>query len=84
MTEPSALVKDLEVSTFLPTIEDCMKVNTEFIVLTAGVLTDCLAAWKCLQESLPAHIRYKFLKEMAMKSDIVCTHMHYIVIGIFG
>ena len=47
VTQPSAMVKDLELHTFLPTIEDCIKLNNEFIFLIARVLTDRLPAWKC-------------------------------------
>ena len=72
VTQPSAMVKDLELHTFLPTIDDCIKLNSEFIVLIARVLTDRFTAWKDLQDCVPAHIPHKFSKEMAMKSDIVC------------
>lgn len=88
VTEPSAMVKDLELHTFLPTIQDCIKLQNEFIVLIARVLTDRLATWKCLRECVPTHIPHKFSKEMAMKSDIVsriiigrymtCLHLHYL------
>ncbi len=55
VTQPSAMVKDLELHTFLPTIDDCIKLNTKFIFLIArGVLTDRLAAWKCLQDCIPS------------------------------
>lgn len=78
VTEPTALVKDLQLHTFLPTIQDCIKHNDEFIILVARILTDHFPAWKCLQESVPSHIPHKFSREMAMKSDIVytCIHMH--------
>ena len=72
VTQPSAMVKDLELHTFLPAIEDCIKLNNEFIFLIARVLTDCLPAWKCLQDCVPTQIPHKFSKEMAMKSEIVC------------
>lgn len=72
VTQPSAMVKDLDQHTFLPTIENCIKLNNEFIILIARILTDRLAAWKCLQDCVPTHIPHKFSKEMAMKSEIVC------------
>ena len=70
VTQPSAMVKDLELHTFLP-IDDCIKLNNEFIFLIARVLTDRLAAWKCLQDCVPTQIPHKFSTEMAMKSEIV-------------
>ena len=72
-TQPMAMVKDLELHTFLPTISDCIKLNEEFVTLIARVLTDRLPAWKCLQECVPAHISHEFSKEMANKSEIVGT-----------
>ena len=73
VTQPSTMVKDLELHTFLPTIDDCIKLNNKLIFLIARVLADRLAAWKCLQDCVPTQIPHKFSKEMAMKSDIVCT-----------
>ena len=70
-TQPLAMVKDLELHTFLPSIDDCIKLNEEFIILIARVLTNRLPAWKSLQECVPAHIPHKFSKEMATKSEIV-------------
>ena len=40
VTQLSAVVNDLELHTFLPTIEDCIKLNDEFIIPIARVLTD--------------------------------------------
>ena len=74
ITQPLALVKDLELHTFLPTIEDCIRLNDEFITLTARVLTERMTAWKCLQDCVDTHIPHKFSKEMAMKSEIVSTN----------
>lgn len=74
ITQPLALVKDLELHTFLPTIEDCIILNDEFITLTARVLTERMTAWKCLQDCVDTHIPHRFSKEMAMKSEIVSNH----------
>lgn len=72
ITQPSALVKDLELHTFLPTIEDCIRLNDEFIT---RVLTERMAAWKSLQDCVDSHnIPHEFSKEMAMKSEIVSKH----------
>jgi hypothetical protein len=73
VTQPSTMVKDLELHSVLPTVDDCIKLNTEFIFLIVRVLTDRLAAWKCLQDCVPSQIPHKYSKEMAMKSEIVCT-----------
>ena len=78
VTQPSAMVKDLELHTFLPTIDDCIKLNNEFIFLIARVLTDRLAAWKCLQDCVPTQIPHKVSREMAMKSEIVCAVQYHV------
>ena len=83
VTQPSAMVKDLELHTFLPTIEDCIKLNNKFIILIARVLTDHFAAWKYLQECVPTHIPHKFSKETAMKSDIVCIRFSELLDWVF-
>lgn len=72
-TQPSALVNDLQLHTFLPTVEDCLKLDDEFIVLVARVLTSRLTEWHCLQEYVPQHIPHRFSAEMESKSDIVST-----------
>lgn len=78
VTRPLAMAKDLKLHTFLPTIEDCIKLNNEFVVLIARVLTHRMTAWKCLKEYVPDHIPHKYSKEMAMQSDIVCYCMYIV------
>ena len=76
-TQPSAMVKDLELHTFLPTIEDCIKLKHEFVILCARVLTERLAAFKHLRECVPTHVPHKFSREMSLKSEIVCiSNLH--------
>ena len=63
VTQPSAMVKNLELHTFLPTIDNCIKLKHEFVILCARVLTERLAAFKGLQECVPTHVPHKFSRE---------------------
>ena len=69
--QPKAVLSSLDITTFLPTVQDSLALNGDFTVLIARVLTHRLPAFEVLQGAVPEHIKHKYSKEMKMKSEVV-------------
>lgn len=65
---PTVSVATFSLATFLPSIEDCVALCEEFIVLFVRVLIQYLPWFRCLKPAVPDH---KAHKAMAEKSEIV-------------
>ena len=64
---PKAQIETVPLHTFLPSEQDYVHLNNEFIVLIARIFVTYLPAFKPLQSAVPVHIPHKYSKEMEKK-----------------
>ena len=93
-SDHSATSKDIRsapISTFLPTMEDCKKVQDNYVVLVARVLVDHLTFLHSLKKCVPCHVEHKYSSEISKKSEIVsnsicrsCKRIIIILLGLLG
>ena len=69
--KPQASIASLPIAAFLPSLDDCVAIRKEFIIIAARVLIQHLPWFKCLQQVVPDHIYHKYRDVMSSKSDIV-------------
>ena len=71
-TTPSTTnVLHLPLSTWLPTVDDCLHLRKEFIILVGRVLVKHLPKLSFLESCLPAHIPHEYSHTMTRKSQTV-------------
>ncbi len=63
--------KDLPLSTFLLSPEDCVALRKNYIFLVARILVNKLDFFAKLKKCVPCHLRHKYTDEMNVKSKIV-------------
>ena len=70
-TPTSRLLRNLEISAFLPSVTDCQAVRENYIVLFARVICETLTAFYPFQKCVPVHILHKYSANMSTKSVTV-------------
>lgn len=63
--------KDLPLSTFLLSPDDCVALRKNYIFLVARILVDKLKFFSKLKKCVPSHLHHKYIDEMNGKSKIV-------------
>ena len=61
---------------FLPSIEDCVKLRQDFIIMAARVITEKIPCFFHLNKCVPQHIPHKFSQAMARKSTVVSANSY--------
>lgn len=77
--QSAADVSTLPLTTWLPSVTDCIHLREEFIVLVSRVLTDKLPAFKVFAEAVEVHISHQYQDQMAEKSEIVSILFHVLL-----
>ena len=70
-TKPIGDIKDLPVSTFLLSPEDCSVLRNNYVVLTARILVQHLPFLEKFKKCAPEHIEHPYSDAMKKKSKIV-------------
>lgn len=78
--DPIGDVKDLENSTFLPTVDDHAKLKDEFVILVLRVLVKNCKYFQQFSQLVPNHIPHPYSKEMSHQSQVVSSHPSIIII----
>ena len=68
---PLADVSELPLSTWLPSISDCVTLRDEFIILVSRVLVRNFTAFDFLKNEVVEHIPHAYSAAMKKKSEIV-------------
>ena len=63
-TPTSRLLRNLEISSFLPSVADCQALRDNYVVLFARVICDTLTGFSPFQKCVPKHILHKYSAEM--------------------
>lgn len=69
--QPIAAIATLPAATFLPSVDDCVAIWKEFIILVARVLLQYCKWFECLKPVVPSHMAHEYTEVMANKSTIV-------------
>ena len=69
----SADVSTLPLATWLPTVDDCVRLRDEFIVLVSRIFVAKFKAFSVFSDVVQDHIPHQYSKEMSEKSHIVRT-----------
>ena len=64
-------VKDIPVSDFLPSVEDCKAICENYVTLAARVITENFNYFKPFHNCVPTHIHHEYSAEMAEKTTMV-------------
>ena len=64
-------VNSLAISSVLPTVDDCVRIRNDYIILAARVIVENISHFSFLQKCVVKHIPHKFSKETARKYMIV-------------
>ena len=64
-------IKALAASAVLPTVDDCVRIRNNYVILAARVIVTNLSQFAFLQSCVMQHIPHKFSSETAKKSVIV-------------
>lgn len=72
----SVIINNLPASAILPTVDDCLRIRNNYIILAARVIAQNLSHFLFLQKCVVQYISHKFSKETAKKSVIV-SHVIY-------
>lgn len=64
-------VRDIPVSDFLPTCEDCKVICDNYVVLVARVITENFEHFSSLRDCVPKHIPHEHAAEMTQKTTVV-------------
>ena len=67
-------IKTLAASAVFPTVGNCIRIRTNYIILAARVIVGNLSHFSFLQKCVAQHIPHKFCKKTAEKSVIVSVH----------
>lgn len=70
-TKPLGSLRDLPLSTFLPTTTDCTKIRENYVVLMARILVKYIPHLSHLHKCVPQHIRHQYSAALAQKSITV-------------
>lgn len=79
--EPKASIKDLPLSTWLPSSQDRASLRKDFIVLIGRVLIKYFPEFACWKDVIPDHIEHEHFTETKEKSELVsacvnCMHIY--------
>lgn len=69
--KPIAEVSSLPLSTFLPHMEDCAALRTNYAILLGRELVKSVKFFKSFSDYIPAHITHKYSEEMRSRSVVV-------------
>lgn len=72
-TKPLGVLRDLPLSIFLPTTDDCTKIRDNYIVLLARIIVKYISHLSHLKKCVPAHILHRYSASAAVKSTTVNT-----------
>ena len=64
----SHVLRNLEISAFLPSVNDCQVLRDNYIVLFSRVICETLTAFSSFRDCVPKHITHKYSTEMSKKS----------------
>ena len=70
-TDPTADLEDLSPLSFLPSVEDCMKLRNDYITLVGCTVVDKLPAFKPFAHCVEKHIPHPYTAQMKEKSVVV-------------
>ena len=76
-TPPTKDLVTLPLSTWLPSVGDCLKLREEFATLVERVLVQNLSEFSFLESLVSKHISHKYSSCMAKKSEIVSIAIQY-------
>ena len=71
--KPIALVANLPLQTFIPSIEECNQLREEFRVLISRVIVENLPYFKEMESIIQRHIKHKYSSIMKQKSQLVSS-----------
>ena len=74
--QPKDDLQSLPVTTFVPSVDDCTTLRSNYIVLVARVIVDKLPYFSGLRQSVVQHISHRYSKAMEQKSKIV-SKLHF-------
>lgn len=77
--KPTADISTLPLTTWLPSVNDCVLLRDEFIILVSRVFVAKLKAFKVFSDVVQDHIPHQYSKEMSEKSHIV--RISYLIIN---
>ena len=69
--QPQVDLQSLPVTTFVPSVDDCIALRSNYIVLVARVIVDRLPYFSGLRQCVVQHIPHRYSKAMEQKSKIV-------------
>ena len=69
--QPNVDIQSLPVTTFVPSVDDCIALRANYIVLVARVIVDKLTHFSGLRQCVVQHIPHHYSKAMEQKSKIV-------------
>ena len=67
----------LPLSTWLPSVDDCLKLREELATLVERILVQNLSEFSFLETCVSQHISHKYSSFMAKKSEFVSCHQYY-------
>ena len=77
--KPLADISKLSLTTWLPSVNDCVLLHDEFIILVSRVLVAKLKAFQVFGDVIQDHIPHQYSKEMSEKSHIVSSFLVIVV-----
>ena len=69
--EPQGSVRDIALSKFLPSCEDCRAICENYVVLVARVIVGNLKHFSALKDCVPKHIPHRYSSLMQQKTTAV-------------
>ena len=68
-------IRNLEISAFLPSVDDCQKLRDNYVVLFSCVICETLTAFSSFRDCVPKYITHKYSTEMSTKSVTVSFYL---------
>ena len=68
---PIGDIRNLPMSVFLPTQEECLAVRNNYVVLVSRIITDYLPAFSTFKKCVPKHIPHKYAAVMSEQFQMV-------------
>ena len=70
---PISDVAKIPLHTFLPSVEDCNHIRSEFEVLIARVISEKMEYFHPLKPVVPQYMKHEYSDSMRLKSEMVST-----------
>ena len=82
-TPTSRLLRNLEISAFLPSVADCTALRDNYVILFSRVICETLTEFCSFRDCVPQHITHKYSAEMAKKSVTVSLYISPVFYSLF-